>query len=192
MRLNHILYKLSLPCCSIASLTYTQIFGGHSGEVPPVPIPNTEVKLSCGDGTARATVWESSTPPNSFRPTLSGLCLRGFFYALLSHTSRPRPGTYTKNPYLVPRTLHGQAVNGPARSHCEHGRYPPSDGARSGQICSESHFLRLPVIGPATYSCMVAEPLPGIFTRLEHRLVPDRSPAATGLNGRRCGRGARH
>ena len=38
-------------------------FGGYSGEVTPVPIPNTEVKLFCADGTARATVWESRTPP---------------------------------------------------------------------------------------------------------------------------------
>ena len=26
--------------------------GGHSGEATPVPIPNTEVKLTCADGTA--------------------------------------------------------------------------------------------------------------------------------------------
>ena len=33
--------------------------GGDSREETPVPIPNTEVKLSDADGTARATVWES-------------------------------------------------------------------------------------------------------------------------------------
>ena len=38
-------------------------YGGHSGEVTPVPIPNTEVKLSSADGTARGTVWESRSPP---------------------------------------------------------------------------------------------------------------------------------
>ena len=37
--------------------------GGDSLEVPPVPIPNTEVKLKCADGTARATGWESRRPP---------------------------------------------------------------------------------------------------------------------------------
>ena len=31
--------------------------GGHSGEVIPVPIPNTEVKLSYADDTAEK--WES-------------------------------------------------------------------------------------------------------------------------------------
>ena len=41
----------------------TDFYGGHSKEDPPVPIPNTEVKLFCADGTARATVWESRTPP---------------------------------------------------------------------------------------------------------------------------------
>ena len=30
-----------------------------SQEVPPVPIPNTEVKLYGADGTAGATLWES-------------------------------------------------------------------------------------------------------------------------------------
>ena len=40
--------------------------GGHSKEDPPVPIPNTEVKLFCADGTARATVWESRSPPFSY------------------------------------------------------------------------------------------------------------------------------
>ena len=30
-----------------------------SQEVPPVPIPNTEVKLHGADGTAGATLWES-------------------------------------------------------------------------------------------------------------------------------------
>ena len=40
-------------------LTFTCFFGGHSEEVPPVPIPNTAVKLFCADGTAWETVWES-------------------------------------------------------------------------------------------------------------------------------------
>ncbi len=40
--------------------------GGYSEEDPPVPIPNTEVKLFCADGTAWATMWESRSPPISF------------------------------------------------------------------------------------------------------------------------------
>ncbi len=37
--------------------------GGYGEGVPPVPIPNTEVKPFIADGTARETVWESRTPP---------------------------------------------------------------------------------------------------------------------------------
>ena len=33
--------------------------GGYSSEDTPVPIPNTEVKLTNVDDTALATVWES-------------------------------------------------------------------------------------------------------------------------------------
>ena len=44
----------------------SSIFGGNSEEVTPVPVPITEVKLLSADGTARATWWESRSPPNSF------------------------------------------------------------------------------------------------------------------------------
>ena len=37
--------------------------GGYTGEVTPVPIPNTEVKLSRANGTAGASLWESRTLP---------------------------------------------------------------------------------------------------------------------------------
>ena len=37
--------------------------GGFSERETPVPIPNTEVKPLCVDGTARGTVWESRTLP---------------------------------------------------------------------------------------------------------------------------------
>ena len=49
-------------------------FGGYSGEDTPVPIPNTEVKLSCADGTAWATVWESRELPgyNTENPSRHG------------------------------------------------------------------------------------------------------------------------
>ena len=40
-----------------------QVFGGHSEEDTPVPIPNTEVKPFSADGTAWVTVWESRTLP---------------------------------------------------------------------------------------------------------------------------------
>ena len=40
-----------------------RISGGHSEEVPPVPIPNTEVKLLSVDNTWRATAREDRTLP---------------------------------------------------------------------------------------------------------------------------------
>ena len=42
----------------------TTDFGGHSGGVTPVPIPNTEVKPTSADGTWGETPWESRTPPD--------------------------------------------------------------------------------------------------------------------------------
>src|SRR5262245_10718958 len=51
-----------------SSASHVAIFpGGYTGEVTPVPIPNTEVKLSRANGTAGATLWESRTPPGFFR-----------------------------------------------------------------------------------------------------------------------------
>ena len=40
--------------------------GGNGIEDPPVPIPNTEVKLNCVDGTWRVTARESRTLPDYF------------------------------------------------------------------------------------------------------------------------------
>ena len=42
----------------------SQVSGGHSGGVTPVPIPNTEVKPTSADGTWEETPWESRTPPD--------------------------------------------------------------------------------------------------------------------------------
>ena len=39
--------------------------GDYSSEVTPVPIPNTEVKLTCADGTADL-LWESRSSPDFF------------------------------------------------------------------------------------------------------------------------------
>ena len=40
-----------------------QVSGGITGGATPDPIPNSEVKPSRADGTARSSVWESRTPP---------------------------------------------------------------------------------------------------------------------------------
>ena len=39
--------------------------GDNGEEDPPVPIPNTEVKLLSADGTWWATAWESKTQPRN-------------------------------------------------------------------------------------------------------------------------------
>ena len=45
----------------------SEIPGGYSGGVTPVPIPNTEVKPSSADYTAAAMQWESKTLPEFFK-----------------------------------------------------------------------------------------------------------------------------
>ena len=67
MRLGHIIVSVQTnkqdifliirPACTINRLTHFVLCivlnaSGHSGEVIPVPIPNTEVKLSYADDTA--------------------------------------------------------------------------------------------------------------------------------------------
>ena len=39
--------------------------GVYGAEVPPVPIPNTEVKLSCAESTWLDTAWEDMSMPVS-------------------------------------------------------------------------------------------------------------------------------
>ena len=48
---------------AMTSGTLSRFFGGYvRGEIPD-PIPNSEVKPSRADGTAREAAWESRTPP---------------------------------------------------------------------------------------------------------------------------------
>src|ERR1043166_7184859 len=55
-----------------------KVSGGHREEVTPVPIPNTAVKLFIANDTARATVWESRTPPGYYEKPLSNQRLFAF------------------------------------------------------------------------------------------------------------------
>ena len=63
-------WPLSYPSFRLSgtsSLIFLDIFtlcGGYFGGVTPVPIPNTEVKPTRADGTAREAVWESRSPPH--------------------------------------------------------------------------------------------------------------------------------
>ena len=42
----------SLCCFACVQIRHTPLSGGYCGGVPPLPIPNREVKLTCADGTA--------------------------------------------------------------------------------------------------------------------------------------------
>ncbi|MEA2665821.1 MAG: hypothetical protein QOI11_2765 [Candidatus Eremiobacteraeota bacterium] len=60
--------------------------GGHRIRVPPVPIPNTEVKPDTADGTAWETVWESRSLPALFVRKPASCSSRAFLlYASHSH-----------------------------------------------------------------------------------------------------------
>ena len=54
-----------------ATLEKRKESGGNGKEDPPVPIPNTEVKLNCVDGTWRVTARESRTLPDYFSKTMA-------------------------------------------------------------------------------------------------------------------------
>ena len=53
--------------------------GGHRIRVPPVPIPNTEVKPDTADGTIWETVWESRSLP-ALLPKGPRRCVSGPFF----------------------------------------------------------------------------------------------------------------
>jgi hypothetical protein len=60
--------------------THPQVSGGDIEKVTPDPIPNSEVKLLGADGTARATWWESRTPPGFFSNLRTVRAVRRFFF----------------------------------------------------------------------------------------------------------------
>ena len=53
----------SFPIISAFQYSGIRILGDHGEGETPVPIPNTEVKPSSADGTARAAEWESRKLP---------------------------------------------------------------------------------------------------------------------------------
>ena len=54
--------------------------GVTGDEDPPVPIPNTEVKLISVENTWRVTAWEDRAMPTCLEPIL----LDGFFFIMLN------------------------------------------------------------------------------------------------------------
>ena len=61
--------------------TNLKIVGVFNGEGPPVPIPNTEVKLTSAENTCLATDWEDRSMPTQKEPELF---LRFFLFFCLS------------------------------------------------------------------------------------------------------------
>ena len=49
--------------------------GADCGEGPPVPIPNTEVKLTCAEDTWRAAARENRKAPTQRKHTEKSVCL---------------------------------------------------------------------------------------------------------------------
>src|SRR5687767_14701568 len=68
--------------------------GDASGEAPPVPIPNTEVKLSSAEDTRGATSWENRSSPGYFTfYSLVALGQRGCCYARADGSRLPAART---------------------------------------------------------------------------------------------------
>ena len=63
-----------------------RLVGVNNAEVPPVPIPNTEVKLSSAENTWREAAWEDRSMP-ALSPAWRPLCWRiSFHFALIAQS----------------------------------------------------------------------------------------------------------
>ena len=57
---------------------FSDIVGVFNGEGPPVPIPNTEVKLTSAENTCLATDWKDRSTPTQRAPRE----FSGFFFCI--------------------------------------------------------------------------------------------------------------
>src|SRR4051794_3490474 len=80
------------------SLIFNKLCGGYFGGVTPVPIPNTEVKPTRADGTAREAVWESRSLPHLFWP--ASLTLAGLFHFPAARIRRRPPSSTGRSPLV--------------------------------------------------------------------------------------------
>src|SRR5688572_8844869 len=88
MQVQHLESNAGLESRTSSTRPHTRTFmaGGYGAGDPPDPIPNSEVKTRCADGTAGATRWESTAPPAYYSTTpalilviRAGVCrFRGF------------------------------------------------------------------------------------------------------------------
>ena len=58
-----VLFHFPFLCCSIFKVSLIPIVGVYGDEDPPVPIPNTEVKLICVENTWLVTTREDKSTP---------------------------------------------------------------------------------------------------------------------------------
>ena len=58
----------SYPLFSFQGVILNSVVGVFNGEGPPVPIPNTEVKLTSAENTCLATDWEDRSMPTLMEP----------------------------------------------------------------------------------------------------------------------------
>ena len=66
------------PATKLCSCDSNMFPGGKSMVAPPVPIPNTEVKLHSADDTAPVRVWENRSLPGLFKTKTPCLSMRRF------------------------------------------------------------------------------------------------------------------
>ena len=111
------------------------IVGVFIGEGPPVPIPNTEVKLTYADNTYLATGREDRSTPTQRETTV----LRSSFFLFLNGRTVLRPSFFVSGGYII----YGRAGH-PARrcyySECRRGRVSrPATAPRT-----EEWILKIP------------------------------------------------
>ena len=106
--------------------------GDASGEAPPVPIPNTEVKLSSAEDTRGATSWENRSSPGYFisivsAPTVFGGGARCYARASGSRLSAARPRRRTRRRRSTAST--------PRTDASPRTRRPRSTASTQAQLC---------------------------------------------------------
>ena len=79
--------------------------GDYGRKVPPVPIPNTEVKLSYAESTLRDTAWEDRSSPLLNFYSIVVIAKRRSIYCSLAQSVEHR----TVNPSVVSSSLTGAA-----------------------------------------------------------------------------------
>ena len=152
--------------------THPQVSGGDIEKATPDPIPNSEVKLLGADGTARATWWESRTPPGFSLNLRTGIAVRRFFFVfsqpfcvLPAGRARSAPGGrwlregHSELPRALSRMFIGRA--GPRRTRLGrsfpgvHGR-PEKERRSVSDIGPLRAALRTPPRGPTVWACPAA------------------------------------